>query len=457
MKRFFLFLLLLLPAFAFSQQLNGLWYGVVDLPSARMGVHIYLTPAKSGYASRVYGLWLGSNRIEVKNVLVEGDSVEIKAKGRGMTFKGRLITPDSICGEASHNENVMPVSFKRVPRPQTPQQPFRYREQEVFFPGGSDSVRLAGTFTLPHYGGKHPAVLLLSSGGPQNRNNEMSGHEPNRLLADRLTRKGYAVLRYDDRGVSHSTGNYATATVPDLYADARSACVWLSEQGQVDANRIYIIGHSEGGLLASMLASDMPEVAGVVLLSVPAIPIKELLLHQRRTLMSLQGVPEELITVNEELNRQLYTWAADTIDNDTLKAMITEHMTQFYQERYDDMIESDIEAGCRRTVSLVVNNWFRSFVRLVPEEYISEIKCPVLAVYGNKDLMVDAHRNADALMNRFPSAEVHRLPGLNHLLQPARGERGTADYIHIPITMDEQVLELILRHLEDWSKRERTP
>jgi alpha/beta superfamily hydrolase len=162
-----------------------------------------------------------------------------------------------------------------VKRPQNPLVPYPYYSEEVRFPNDSGNVTLAGTLTLPSKSGKYPVVVLISGSGPQNRDEEILDHKPFLVLADHLTRNGIGVLRYDDRGVGQSTGKFETATSLDFSYDAESAVQYLKTRKDIDTTEIGLMGHSEGGLVAPMVAARSRDIAFMVLLAAPAMELKK--------------------------------------------------------------------------------------------------------------------------------------------------------------------------------------
>lgn len=454
-----LFLIFILAALPLRAQyvLEGTWHGVAELPSASIGVTVCVTPLRSGYTATIAPLYRGANRYQFKDINMVGAQVTAQVKGRNFEFEGHFVSADRIEGTGTHGVNSFPLVFERLPRPQTPRQPFPYVSTDVAISSESSDIILAGTLQQPSGGASgapRAAVLLLNASGPHNRDNEMFGHKMYQVLADRLARAGFVVLRYDDRGVGTSSGVFAQATLEDHYADAAMAYQWLRSQPSVATNQVFVLGHSRGAVLAEMLGAIDATPAGLVLLSAPTMPMVNLLLEQRKTLLSTQQVPEQNIRQDQDFNRFLYSRAmADQEITDSIKETIKGQIETFLKSKDPDISETQIKLVMTRSLGLITDKWFRTYIKEDPRAYILRLRCPVLALYGSKDLMVSAERNASLLQQLLPPAEVEIIPNLNHLLQPTEGPGLPAEYQFIPITMSDKVIQRITQKLLDWRKK----
>jgi pimeloyl-ACP methyl ester carboxylesterase len=325
-------------------------------------------------------------------------------------------------------------------RPQTPRPPFPYKAQDVVIPGAGDA-RLAGTLTIPAGAGPFPAVLLINGSGPNDRDETILGHKPFLVIADALTRRGVMVLRLDKRGVGASTGGSPDLTTADYAADARAALAWLRRRPEAAAGRLGLLGHSEGAEIAPMLAADDPKVAFLVLLAAPAVPGDQLLLAQSRALLEAQGAPADRVLAAARANRDIYAIAKSDLPED---------------EAYDQVMARLKEAGAPATAVAAMarqglSPWVRWFLRHDPRPALAKVRCPVLALYGSKDLQVVPVQNVPELraaLKADPQATVTDLPGLNHLFQTA--DTGSPrDYGQIQETIAPAALALIV----DWVVR----
>ena len=380
----------------------GSWEGVLKTPSGgqlRLRVHVEKT-AGGAWKAALDSPDQGAFGIAADSASFDGGVLRWSIQKLRATYEGRLSADDSAL-EGTFTQGVaMPLVLKRMAagtsrapgRPQMPKAPFPYRATEVSFPSVEAGVTLAGTLTLPAAAGPHPAVILISGSGPQDRDESIMGHKPFLVLADWLTRRGIAVLRYDDRGVGKSTGSFAGATSVGFSNDAEGALNYMSGRADIDRKRIGFLGHSEGGLIAPMVAVRRAEVAFLVLLAGTAVPGAEILLAQGEAIGKAAGAPEGALAQNRAL-----------------------------QEKF--------------------------FITYDPAPVLRRVKTPVLALFGEKDLQVLPDQNAPALEAALRDArnehvKIHRLAGLNHLFQPAK-TGSPQEYAEIEQTMDEGALKLI--------------
>ena len=318
-------------------------------------------------------------------------------------------------------------------RPQTPKPPFPYLSQEVTFADGP--VTLAGTLTTPKGPGPFPAVVMIAGSGPQNRDETVAGHRIFLVIADALTRRGIAVLRYDKRGVGGSIGSYVTATQKDFTADARAALEWLRQQPGILAAKTGLLGHSEGAEIAPAVANSDGRVAFTVLLSAPAETGVETIASQAKAISLASGVPPEAASANDVIQRRLLAAVEAAPDGDSAKRAATAILS---------------EAGMRpemaaRQAEEVASPWYRAFLGGDPLPELNKLAVPTLVIAGSKDLQVLPDRNLPLIRKALadnPAARIVKLAGLNHLLQPASTGL-PAEYGQISTTIDPKALDLI--------------
>jgi hypothetical protein len=321
-----------------------------------------------------------------------------------------------------------PLEPEPTPDPST----FDYQIEEVTFPGGAPDVQLAGTLTLPDGPGPHPVVVTMSGSGAQDRDESLrpiTTLKPFAILADALTSAGVGVLRYDDRGVGGSTGDYESATIAELAEDARAAIDYLETRGDVDPARIGIFGHSEGGLYSAILGASDPRVAWIGMMAPAVIDGVTLIVEQNQALVRSAGNDEELV---EEYGR--YTAEAMPLARDGDFEALESVIREFYGRAWDELepddqvIAGDREAFIQRQVDaelpLYTSDWFRSFLAYDPTADWQQVTVPVLAIFGGKDVQVLAASNAAALQANLDAAgnddvEIITIPDANHLFQEA--------------------------------------
>lgn len=321
-----------------------------------------------------------------------------------------------------------PLEPEPTPDPST----FDYDIEEVVFPGGADDVTLAGTLTLPEGPGPHPVVVLMSGSGAQDRDESLkpiTTLKPFAILADALTSAGIGVLRYDDRGVGGSTGDYAAATVQELAEDARAALDYLATRDDVDAGRLGLFGHSEGGLYAAMLGASDPRVAWIGMMAPAVADGVSLMTAQNEALQRAEGESEASVEATVEFSRAVLPAARD---GDV--ELVADLTTEFYRGVWDRLgdegqaVAGDREAWAERTaqgqVELFTSDWFRSLLAYDPAVDWAEVTVPVLAIFAGKDVQVVAEQNETALREALEAAgnddlEIITFDDANHLFQEA--------------------------------------
>lgn len=277
-----------------------------------------------------------------------------------------------------------------------------YMEVEVTFDNGDHT--LAGTLTLPEGDSPFTALILLTGSGPQDRDESLvpvAEIKPFRLIADYLTREGFAVLRYDDRGVGESTGDYSTATTADLATDGEAAIAYLLTRDDIDPARIGLLGHSEGGVMAPMIAARNEDVAFVVSLAGTSVPGYDVLTMQNELIMRAAGATEEEIDEQVAFSREMMDlivaekWEeVDTLIYDKILSDL-QSLPEDQQAGYGDLEETARDITDQQTAAL--NTWYRYFIMYNPGEDWAQVTVPVLALFGGLDTQVEAAQNGDAL------------------------------------------------------------
>ena len=300
-----------------------------------------------------------------------------------------------------------------------------------------------------------PALIFISGSGPQNRNEELLGHKPFLVLADYFTRKGFAVLRYDDRGVGKSTGDFSQATTADFASDVESAVKFLQHHFVVNPTKIGLMGHSEGGVIAPMVAANPSNsVAFIVLLAGTGIKGDSLLLLQQALIAQAEGMNLTLLKENQQLNRELFQMVNLYEDEKILNAAV-----DAYFEQHPLNTELLAETGQTSTEfqqalrNQLLNPWMRYFLRLDPQIALKKVTCPVLAINGSKDLQVPAAQNIPAIKTAIESngnkqVSVEMLPNLNHLFQTC-----TTGSLSEYATIEETFSPVALKVIEKWLKK----
>ena len=309
-----------------------------------------------------------------------------------------------------------------------------------FFENASKHNHLAGTITMPRGPGPFPAVVLVSGTGQNMRDEDVGDHKVFLVLVDALSRKGFAVLRYDKRGVGGSNGDFHTATTADFASDAGAAITWLRAQPGIDANHVGILGHSEGGIIAPMVAASDKNVAFVVMVAGPAMRGDKLFILQSAMTSKSYGVPEDYIARRKVFDRKLYDAILAAPSAAEARKAADAVAAEGVQQKLVDQKEFEGLASNATTA------WYRSFIAYDPAPTLTQVKVPVLAIYGSLDTAVPAIENsllAIGALKDNPRAAVVVLPGKNHLMQTAK-TGGPNEYDDIDETMSPTALNLIV-------------
>ena len=342
--------------------------------------------------------------------------------------------------------------FSQVNRPQEPESPFNYTSEEIYFTNvKANSIKLAGTFTLPKGIKNPPVAVLISGSGPQNRNEELMNHKPFLVISDYLTNNGIAVLRYDDRGISESEGDFKTATSFDFATDVEAAIEYLKTRTDIDTSKIGLIGHSEGGLIAPIVASRNKDIAFIILLAGTGVNGGKILETQSRRASELAGANSAILNENEKLTKIIYRIIRNNSDTDTIKTKIAKELNDFKTNNPMSILAPAITPTLiEQQFNILKSKWLLTFIRIEPKDYLEKTTCPVLALNGSKDFQVLPELNLNAIKNALETGEnkdftIKELEGLNHLFQTA--ETGSMqEYSQIEETFSPIALEII----KDW-------
>lgn len=404
----------------------------------------------------------GAKGIPVSTISITEDSLKFSVNKLMATFTGRFSAgKDTLTGlflQAGFKIPLTLVSQQeefRLNRPQEPTPPFPYIVEEVVIRNPEDTLELAGTLTLPPGKGPFPAVVMVTGSGPENRDEEIFGHKPFLLLADRITKLGIAVLRYDDRGFGRSTGTFGTATTLDFASDAWAAVDFLKARPETDTGRIGILGHSEGGLVAEIVAAERNDIGFIILLAGTALKGEEILLLQSDLIARANGISEEEIRANKQINTDIYSVLKKNSDNEKAGKKIRKILEDYMKENPGGNQATPAPSSQVETqIRTVTSPWFRMFLTLDPMKYIERIKCPVFALYGELDLQVPPAENMKALETGLLFAGnnnyiIEYVTGVNHLFQTAT-TGSPSEYSQIEETISPVVLEMI----QYWLNRE---
>ena len=427
-KPAFITLLLLISSGIFAQEpIVGSWEGTLHIQNKALRIRFHIEASDSLYHSRMDSPDQGAFDLPTTRTSFRDNKLEIIASGLGLFYRGTLLQ-DTIEGTLNQGGMPLPLNLywfvKTAPdRPQTPQEPFPYAAEELLIPAGDGDRVLGATLTLPAGKGPFPAVMLIAGSGPNDRDETVFGHKPFLVIADHLTRQGFAVLRYDKRGVGKSTGNFSTATIEDFANDARAVVNYLKQQEEIDPDRIGLLGHSEGGLVSAMLAAGNRDIAFAVLMAAPGTTGMEIVLDQNQISLTHQGVEPETIEELQKLNRETFGMLLEWKGTEEDRTALRDQLSRFWN-KLPLLVRMKVEkeAFLRSQFNAMTMPGYLSFLRADPSLYLKEVTCPLLALNGEKDTQVPAMKNIRAITSALEIAgnknvETRIYPGLNHLFQ----------------------------------------
>lgn len=428
----------------------GSWRGALQTPMGKLQLVLHLKHNQDRWTATLDSPTQGAYGIPVDALSVRGDSLSLGVSPLGLKYEA-VRSGDELLGQFAQGGFSTQLQFARevkAPAPVVASLP--YIERELTIGGHPQGISLVGTLTLPKQRvGRLPIVVLITGSGPQNRDEELFGHKPFAVLADALARAGYAVFRYDDRGVDKSTGKYVEALLDDLILDAESVYKGIAEVEEVDPRRIVLLGHSEGGYLAASVASRNSMVSGVVSLAAPTEPFRELLLKQMDRATELMGLTAEQQAQNRAVNEQIYALAADDKLSMQDLSVRVEELVRQQAGRSGLLQPSQIDAFVKQTVGQVATPWFRQFVKTDPAATWQAVRCPIIGIYGSLDMQVFPS-NASRLEELVPSARARVFEGLNHLMQRAK-TGSPMEYGQIKTTIEPEVIAWLIDRLQEIS------
>jgi hypothetical protein len=435
---------------ALAQDLAGDWIGQMN---GGFKVRIHFERTGSGFSGKLINP--SGNETVLDQITSDGTHLHFAVNKLNLSYDGVWNDKEKVWNGNLTYQQVYPLALKRATAEdmapgvhRRPQEdaihagPAPYVQREIYFDNFPAHNRLAGTLSVPDGKGAFPAIVLVSGTGHNTRDEDVWGHKVFLVLADAFNRKGFAVLRYDKRGVGGSSGDYDAATTADFTSDAEAAVTWLKTQPQIDANHVGVLGHSEGGIVAPAVAAADGSVAFVVMIAGPSIRGDRLFVLQSAMTAKAYGAPDDYIArrrvFDQELYRAIVSSPSESVDLDRAKALVAQAVSN-----------KTVDANEAETLPAdVTSPWEHYFLAYDPAPALARVSVPVLALYGSLDVQVPAKENLaaarDALKNNS-NAIVMELPGMNHLLQDAK-TGAPNEYNDIEETMSPAALKIIT----DW-------
>ena len=443
-----------------GRSIEGNWEGLLEVNGVKLRLVLKVSKGSDGVlTAKLDSPDQGVPDIPVSSIVQKDDVVKVELVKIQGAYDGKLNKDASeMSGQWKQGGQNLPLTFKRttkpigaIVRPQEPKKPYPYNEQEVAYDNKAGGVHLAGALTLPRGKGPFPAVLLITGSGAQDRNETLLGHKPFLVLADYLTRRGIAVLRVDDRGVGGSTGDISKSTEEDFAGDVLAGVGFLKSRKEINPKLIGLIGHSEGGVVAPLAASKSKDVAFIVLMAGTGLTGEEILYLQGALIEKASGATADAIARNRKIQHAMFTVAKEEKDNAIAAARMKESVSKLIEQfpESERKVMSN-PAALDAQVKTVLSPWFRYLLVYDPREALRHVKCPVLALNGERDLQVPPTEDLSEIAKALREGgnkdfKTVSLPGLNHLFQTCT-TGSPSEYA----TIEETIAPIALRTMGDW-------
>lgn len=448
---------------SFSQETTS-WYGELSLPNASLPITLKIENAADTTIILMGSPSQTKEMFSVTKQKLTQDSILFTIKDLNIVFKGRYNdTKDTIFSSFKQGflqKELVLVKTKELyetKRPQEPQPPYPYIEEELSFRVEGVNYEFNGTLTLPNKEGVFPCVILISGSGTQNRDEEIMGHKPFKVIADYLTRNNIAVFRYDDRGwkgdITDST--IINATTLDYAADAKAALDMLLTHPNLNPKQIGVLGHSEGGAIASILSANNPKVSFVVLLASPAQKGIDVLLQQNEVILKNIDMPKYAVDMQLDALKQIYNLFKKGYSNkeveERMNAWFEKKLSKLKpEERKESQFVFPMER--RKFITQLSSPWMRCFLELNPYDYMKSITQPLFALNGTHDVQVLYQYNMPQIEKALKKAnnknhKIYKAVGYNHLFQQC-----TTGMIDEYSKIEQTISPIILEEIKEFIK-----
>lgn len=442
----------------------GIWEGKINVGAEMTLVFQVTQDASNNFSATLDSPENGLKGIKVSLLKLFDDSVYVEINQFQAKYSGKL-RGDIINGTFSQGMSI-PLNLKKVNkitekvRAQTPVAPFPYRSEDVEYANKERSIHYGATITIPQGKGPFPAVLLLTGSGQQNRDEEIMGHKPFAVIADHLTRNGFIVLRVDDRGMGKTTGDVFSSTTRDFANDAIVSLNYLMARQEVSKKKVGLIGHSEGGMIAQIVAAERTDINFIIMLAGPGEKTMKLMSEQNEAAFTKAGMPKDYTDAYVDLYKNVLQAIIASGDN-AAAITSTRAVVNAWVDKTSNTIvaattgikdEDSKEKFINQFVGQVGSPWFRYFLAYDPAPNLKKIKAKILALNGDKDIQVISKSNLPAIetalkVGKSKKYEVKELPGLNHLFQECK-ICTVAEYGQLDQTISPIVLELMTAWLK---------
>lgn len=451
------FIIYIISLAAVGQDITGQWNGILKTSGVQLRIVIHIAKSGNEYLSTMDSPDQGAKAVPVAVTSFIDSTLKFAIPGARIEYQGLLGSDNVIVGTFKQGGMPVPLNFSRAAveketnvRPQEPIKPYPYYSEDIVFENKQDGIALAGTLTLPKKEGVFPAVILISGSGPQDRNEELMGHKPFLVLADYLTSNGIAVLRFDDRGTALSKGDFKSATTMDFSTDVAAGVDYLQTRKEINKKKIGLIGHSEGGVIAPIVASKRKDISFIVLLAGTGISGDKLLLLQQQLIGRAAGLSETELQNKTEVSKSVF----EILKKSTSTGQFKTDLTNFLTNAPNNTPPKGIAATdfIQFQVNQYSSPWMQYFIKYDPATALEQVKCPVLAINGEKDLQVPPRENLEAIKEALlkggnKKVTTIQLANLNHLFQEA--ETGSpSEYAKIEQTFSPVALKEVLTWIQ---------
>lgn len=459
-----LLLSVVVPCLAWAQnRFIGSWEGPLQVNKSILRLVFHISEKQGKISAKMDSPDQGQMGMPSTSVTKKGDSIYIEFAQAGILYAGAMYEPTVITGQYSQSTFSFPLVLQKTDNPtkvvrsQTPVPPFNYKVEEVSYYNADKSIKFGGTLTIPNGTGPFPALLLITGSGQQNRDEEISSHKPFAVIADYLTRHGYAVLRVDDRGVNQTTGDARNATTLDFVKDAETSLKYLLSRKEADKEKTGLFGHSEGGLIATILASQRKDIDFIVLAAAPGIPIIDVMEEQTASLFESNGADSAFVAAYRSLYRSIVKAINESKDSNEARVKIENSIKEWKKDKSPQTIEDmglisikSVEEYVQAYVNIYNEKWFNNFYKMDPQPYIEKLSCKVLVLNGEKDIQVISKSNLQGFRETLKKSasknyEVKELPGLNHLFQTCN-----VCIVSEYALLDETFSRMALTEIREW-------
>ena len=442
-----------------TRNVEGNWLATLEIAGVKLRIVLKVQKSANGYTAKFDSLDQGATDLPVDSVVLDGNKLSFSAGQFGINYEGTLNEAgDEVSGTFKQGAGSMPLIFKRVAeipkfnRPQEPKKPYPYDEQEVSYRNEKDNIKIAGTLTLPRGSGKYPAVLLITGSGSQDRNETVAGHRPFLVLSDHLTRNSIAVLRVDDRGVGGTDIGSLSATSENYAEDVLAGVNFLRQRKEIDPKMIGLIGHSEGGMIAPIVATRTNDVSFIVLLAGLGQRGEDVIYTQIELIHRAQGTHVDTTRHTIALARKIHAIVKAETDDKRIEQRINEDIAAYDRTLGDlqKQLFQPAAAGLKTFIPMYKTQWYRYFIMFDPQPVLKNVRVPVLALNGEHDLQVAWKENLDLIGAGLKAGgnqdvTIKSFPKLNHLFQ--NSQTGLlSEYAQIEETIAPEVLKTV----SDW-------